>query len=166
MTQSSIKKLGVCVGLRYLDLSYTSVSDITSIANSCEVLRSLQLSGTSLSTYEPLSKLVSLELLNLNFSKIPYVTPIISLYKLRSLDLGHTPIISIKSLNECTRLEELLLDSCGIQDTQNVTESLTCIEGMTSLKYMNVGATELVAWTEHIADLSNGEIAIESKPRK
>jgi hypothetical protein len=58
-----------CSAIWFIDLSYTKC-DSVSFLSSCVVLRSLVLSGLTISDYSPLSALTSLELLSLSNSNV------------------------------------------------------------------------------------------------
>lgn len=100
-----------CPNLKYLDLSYTSIDDLSPVVTTCSILQGLNLSGTHrLVDYNPLSELLTLQYLSLRNSYITNIDCLAPLVLLRSLDLGGTAINDIKPLRHCTRLEELSLD--------------------------------------------------------
>lgn len=133
--------LSMCKGLVYLNISYTSISDLSPLTH-CEVLRALVAAGVRCSSYIDLQYLTSLELLNLAFSSIVNTDSLRDLIRLRSLDLGHTLINSLSGVERLTRLEELLIDTTALSEEclPRVSQQL---KTMRQLRLVNVGDTLL-----------------------
>ena len=70
LTSNVFNELIRCKTLMYLDLSYTSIIDISVLMLNCLDLKSLNISGCILESYEPLRNMIQLELLNLISSSI------------------------------------------------------------------------------------------------
>lgn len=166
ISSTLFSKLSICRGLRHLDVSYTNFSDISCVSGNCLVLQSLVLAGLKLSSYEPISQLTTLQLLNLNFSNITALSPLSTLCRLRSLDLGNTPVSCVTSLGACTMLEELILDATGIQRTPVPKEDLTSLSSLTSLKSLNIAATSFMTCVEDLSASLSKQIYLEITPRR
>lgn len=138
----SFSLFGMCQSIEYLDVSFTQidVEGLSVIASNCCVLKSIQLAGTNLENYDPLSKLSQLQLVNLRASSIQQLEPLFNLLLLRSLDLGYTNITSLDPITGLTRLEELALDSCVGISNQAAKDAIFSLKG---LKFVNVGGHDL-----------------------
>ena len=165
LSRNCVNFLSLCQNILYLDMSYTAINSVDTLADNCLVIRSLYLCGTNLTTCESLSKMTSLELLNLSFSSFSNTTTLSPLIKLRSLDLGHSKINSIMGLSSMSRLEELLIDSSELRNQKYVKQSLEVLGSLKELKLLNVGGTELAAWTEQISPLASQDLYIDCSTR-
>eukprot|EP01041_Mallomonas_annulata_P004620 gene4620-9177_t len=165
ISNHAFKEISICIGLKYLDVSYTSFQDL-SILENCFVLQSLCLSGIDLPTFSTLSRITSLELLNLSFSSIQDIRPISNLIKLRSLDLGNTDIQSIVSLEKCTRLEELLLECTDLHGSKCTTESIESLTKLTNLRFLSIAGTDLFDIKENLETTLGPDVYIELKSQK
>lgn len=163
ITSGLFSKLSLCRGLRYLDVSYTKFANIACVAENCLVLQSLFLAGLQLPSYNALSQLTTLQLLNLNFSNIKDLSPLTPLCRLRSLDLGNTPVTCLTSLITCTRLEELILDATGIPVSKANLESLSALK---SMKLLNIAATALISCIEELTSCIPKDVHIDLSARR
>lgn len=178
--------LASCRSLLYLDLSFTSFSNLSSIANNCSVLKALNVAHTQIVDFSPIQELVTLEVLNLRHTSFSDCSLLQPLQILRSLDMGETAIRTIGPLVHMYRLEELLLDRCaGLLQTKDTietsildmmdeheetlkgTELRACLMKLSGLRLLNVseiGASD--DWMDAYLALSHEEICIESKSRR
>ena len=170
LVPTSFYDFNICTNLQYLDVSYTQIDDLDPITDNCTVLRSLVLAGIeflSPVTFQPLSKLVSLELLSLRSSNIESSEYLQGLLQLRSLDLGHSGISSIGCLQGLTRMEELCLDHSMLKGEACVPESLHCLSRLKLLRLLNVCGTELEKASASILDVvPPGGFSLEAKSRR
>ena len=90
-------------GPRELDLSGTSISDLSPIVNLTK-LESLDLMETSVSDISPLTNFVTLQSLNLMGTSVSDISPIVALTALQSLNLlgtpasDHVPIMNLRDI--------------------------------------------------------------------
>lgn len=81
-----------------------------------EDLRSLVLTGNSVTSIEPIGGLGKLQTIGLRSNKISDISPLSRMFLLTSLDLTDNSIVNISALSGCTGLEELHLGSNSIRD--------------------------------------------------
>ena len=163
-TVASLEDLPYFTGLRTLSLHHSSASMDLSVLAQLPTLRTLDLSGCTLSsaamsTIVSLPELTSLnlsgcavidinaliglqklEFLDLSNNTISDLTALSALQALKELHLTNNPIKSITYLNNCLSLERLYIENCGIV-------RLSGIAGNASLQ-------ELYCSGNEIADLS------------
>jgi hypothetical protein len=168
LTNLSLGNIHRCQGLQYLNLSYTGIENISPLMN-LPILRSLSLAGLNLINYDELRWLVTVEILNLQYSNFSKPELLTDFCLLRSLDLGHTPITTLVGLEELTRLEELYLDSTRrLTDQPKVMESLLLILKHSSegLKYLQLGDSIFIkSFHQLLGQLSSSKVTIATKPR-
>jgi hypothetical protein len=99
----TLRKMACLSNLRFLDLSWTSVSDLSPLSDLMN-LDHLHLEGTLVSDVSPLSGLVNLSFLNLSGTPVSDVSPLASLVNLRFLDVTRTFVSDVSSLSHLTKL--------------------------------------------------------------
>ena len=180
--------LSGCRALLYLDLSFTSFSNLSIVTN-CTVLKALNVAHNPIVDFSPIQELVTLEVLNLRHTNFSDCSLLHSLQLLRSLDLGETAISTITPLVHMYRLEELLLDRCadlitstsnpeiveptfaiGIDSNRDTTkenelrETLLKLSGLRLVNVSDIGVSD--EWMDGYLALSHEEICVESKSRR
>ena len=115
-TVASLEDLPYFTGLRTLALHHSSASMDLSVLAQLPTLRTLDLSGCTLSS-AAMSTIVSLpELTSLNLSGCAVIdlTALSALQALKELHLTNNPITSLANLKNCTQLEILYANQCSI----------------------------------------------------
>jgi hypothetical protein len=172
-----------CEALLFLDLSFTVIDSLSCIADSCLALRALNIAHCmQLTDFTPLAKMVTLQLLNLRSTGFTNSELLHDLVLLRSLDMAHTQISSIRPLHPLYRLEELLLDGCEllcvgptVEDietqrqitTQAQSELLSSLLELKPLRLLNIGETGLAeTWKENYLLQCHIDLCLETKSRR
>ncbi len=127
-----------CPNLLYLDLSYTHCNDLSGIYKFCTYLKALNIAGVTLleADLRGIDALADLEALSIRESNVTDISAVASLLLLRSLDLGRTKIDKLdKGLHDKERLEEILLDGCITNLSQ---EFIFAMSKMKRLKVVNI----------------------------
>eukprot|EP01038_Epipyxis_sp_PR26KG_P008123 gene8123-11001_t len=171
LTANAFLSFHLSQSLMYLDVSYTQISELNSIANHCKMLKAINLSGTKrVISYEPLSQLLILEVLSLRSSAITSIDSIKDLICLRSLDIGKTAITTITPISRLTRLEELLLDGFQLPNLSgNIELSREIIDifhGLNCLRLINLCETPLNEYREEIRTGFKHEMHLERASRR
>ena len=125
-------------GSRELDLSGTSISDISPLVN-LTMLESLDLTETSVSDISSLTSLVTLQSLNLTGTSVSDISPIVALTALRSLDLVGTQVLDLAPLANLTALQSLNLFEIPASDLAPIMN----LRNLKSLKVENAQASDL-----------------------
>ena len=99
----------------YLNLSYSKLSDISSISQ-LHSLQFLNLHNSAISDISPLSTLQNLKSLNLSETDVSNISPLSNLHSLQSLDLSETAISDISPLSTLQNLKSLNLSETAISD--------------------------------------------------
>jgi internalin A len=107
-TPGNTAALGSLTGLRFLSLSGTSNTDITSLTNLTN-LQSLDLSSSLVTDFTPLAGLTSLTTLNLADDVITNLSFLTNLTSLVSLNISSDKLVDISRLNALTNLSSLYL---------------------------------------------------------
>ena len=143
-----------CTALMFVDLSFTSFLDLK-VLLPLGNLKALILGGVRVNDFSTLSYFEGLEVLSLrNCQGLEHLEDVKDLVTLRALDIGHCPkILSISSLQGLTRLEELVIDSCGLQSAAHVPPSIASISMMTQLRLLNVQQTALMDHRDSLLDI-------------
>ena len=102
-------------GSRKLDLSDTSISDLSPIVN-LSMLESLSLRETNVSNISPITKLTALQSLDLERTQISDLTPLAKLTALGSLSLFHTPATNLAPIKGLRSLQSLKLSDPEVSD--------------------------------------------------
>jgi Leucine-rich repeat (LRR) protein len=165
LTNNCLENIGRCLGLQYLNLSYTKVENISPLMN-LPMLRSLSLAGLVLINYEDLRWLVTVEILNLQYSNFSKPELLSDFNLLRSLDLGNTMISSISDLRRLDRLEELCLDSTKRFKDETISESIQTLQCFPDLKYLQIGNSPLVKSFHTLQQSISPLTSIITKPRR
>ena len=165
LTNYCLDNIGRCLGLQYLNLSYTNIENISPLMN-LPVLRSLSLAGLFLINYEDLRWLVTLEILNLQYSNFSKPELLIDFILLRSLDLGNTKISSITDLKNLVRLEELYLDSTKYLKDEMNPNSIQTLQCLPDLKYLQIGNSSLTKSCHTLRQSISPLTSIITKPRR
>jgi len=105
---SALADLAGVSSLEYLDLSYSSVSDISSLPD-LPGLREINLSFTSVSDVSPLAGLTSLEAVNLSNSNVSDLSALAGLPNLRRLWATSCSISDVSSLRSMSGLKQVNL---------------------------------------------------------
>ena len=113
--------------LESLDLTETSVSDISPIAV-LTALRSLDLMGTQVSDFTPLAELTDLQSLNLFETPASDLTPIRNLRNLQSLELGDAQVSDLDLLVKLPELRSLALAGSSYLDISPLSKCLALQE--------------------------------------
>ena len=144
-TVASLEDLSYFTGLRSLSLHHGAALDL-SVLSQLPTLRTLDLSGCTLSTaamntivtlpeltslnlsgcavaeIDTLISLQKLEALDLSNNTISDLTALSALLSLRELRLTNNPITSLSNLKNCTELETLYADQCAITRISGLAE--------------------------------------------
>ena len=102
-------------GSRELDLSGTSVSDLSLLVN-LTMLESLDLMGTSVSDISPIANLTELRSLDLMGTQVSDLNPLAKLTELRSLDLVDTPASDLAPVMNLRNLQLLGVENAQVSD--------------------------------------------------
>lgn len=165
LTSNCLNNIGKCQGLLYLNISYTTIENISPLIN-LPLLKSLSIAGLHLINYDDIKWLVTLEILNTQFSNFSKPELLCNFNVLRSLDFGHTPITNINGIQRLTRLEELYLDSTPyIQESSNqmIVNSLV---DLSSLKLLQIGNSNLTKALNLFQQTLPPLVTIVTKPRR
>jgi hypothetical protein len=130
------------------------------------MLRSLSLAGLFLINYEDLRWLVTVEILNLQYSNFSKPELLCDFNLLRSLDLGNTKISSISELKKLVRLEELYLDSTKCLKDETTPESIHTLQLLPDLKYLQIGDSLLTKSCHTLRQSISPLTMIVTKPRR
>ena len=114
-TVASLEDLPYFTGLHSLSLHHGTGLDL-SVLSQLPTLRTLDLSGCTLSTaaMNTIVTLSELTSLNLSGCAVAEIDALISLQKLETLDLSNNPVTSLNNLKNCTELETLYAGQCAI----------------------------------------------------
>ena len=134
-----------CSELKSLDLTGTSVTDISPL-RSCSKLTSLKLIGLQgLRDISYLSSCSELEFLDLSRSGVTNISALSSCSMLKSLDLSGTRVSTISALGSCSNLENLRLLNCIW------VSSISPLKSCSKLKDLNLFRTNV----SNISDLQS-----------
>ena len=125
-------------GSRELDLSGTSISEISPLVN-LTMLESLDLMDTNVSDISPLSNLIMLESLDLMDTNVSDISPIANLTALDSLDLVGTQVSDLDPLAKLTELRSLDLSNTPASDLAPIMG----LKNLRSLKLENTQVSDL-----------------------
>ncbi len=117
----------------HLDLSGTDLSSVEPLKG-LTALKSLQLSETNVSNVEPLKALTALEELYLTGTGVSNVEPLKGLTGLAWLSLSGTNVSNVEPLKGLTALQELSLDLTGVY-------SVEPLKQLTALKWLYLTGT-------------------------
>ena len=156
----------ICTALVYLDLSFSNILDL-SVLRPLIALKSLVMGGVRVNDFSQLKYLDTLELLSLRQCLgLQDLSDVCQLKTLRSLDIGYCrKVSSISPLKQLTRLEELVLDSSGLQLNEHVSESIVCVSCLPNLRMLNVSNTALSDHREKLIESMHIEALLESESR-
>jgi Leucine-rich repeat (LRR) protein len=129
----SIDPLGQLVNLQVLDLSWTSVLDLSPIRNLTE-LRTLSIEGTDVSDITALKYADKLTRLNINNTNVPDISVIAERNSLESLEMKSTPVEDFGPVAGLTSLKSISLERTQITD-------LSPLSSLTRLEDVNLSAT-------------------------
>lgn len=121
--------------LRRLNLSQTSITDLSPIRNLGELVE-LNLSHTAIRDLSPLRYLTKLMKLNLNTTEAADISVVQRMPKLLSLDLGYTGVTDLAPLMELSELSYLNLQATKIS-------GLSAIENLTQITELNISRTSV-----------------------
>jgi Leucine-rich repeat (LRR) protein len=133
LTPQDIAALGTLLGLEYLDLTGTNLSDTSPIAR-LRKLQKLDLRHTPISDISALARLKGLKQLDLSGTKVSEISPLASLTDLHTLNLRHTQIRDLSPLAGLTALK--LLDLSG-----NRIADLAPLAQLTDLRILDLSGT-------------------------
>lgn len=154
----SVDPLSELSDLVYLDISGTSIDDI-SILRNANKLKVLYANSTLIDDISPLKYCITLEELELSNTGINDLSVLNSLHNLKKLDLSNTTISRINHLKSCPNLTSLNLSGCPIsslgalQDlnqlnnldiSNTLVRDLTPISNMKELRSLNISGTSIV----------------------
>ncbi|MCW1930878.1 leucine-rich repeat domain-containing protein [Pararhodobacter zhoushanensis] len=125
-------------GLRFLDLDYTHVSDLTPLSG-LTGLTELYLTGTPVGDLTPLSGLTGLTVLSLEDTPVSELTPLSGLTKLSALRLSGTPVSDLTQLSGLTGLTELWLMGTQVSDLTPLSD----LTGLTALYLSGTPVSDL-----------------------
>lgn len=106
-----------------LDLSQTPLADAAPLAGFTE-LRSLNLSGTAVSSLSALRNLRHLRVLDLHATGVGELNPLAGMVALRKLDLSRTPVASVADLSAMHELVWLNLSRTAVADLAPLGEAV------------------------------------------
>ena len=161
-TVASLEDLPYFTGLRTLSLHHSSASMDLSVLAQLPTLRTLDLSGCTLSS-AAMSTIVSLpELTSLNLSgcAVIDINALIGLQKLEFLDLSNNTISDLTALSALQALKELYLANNQIADI-SVLASCTALQTL-DLSFNAVTDISIVSELRQLVDLnvSNNQITV------
>ena len=104
----NIEPLAALVGLRYLNLSTTQVSDLTPIRNLTELV-TLDIARTAVADITPLRYAMKLGALNLRGTRVNDLSVLSNLEALQSLDVTGVPATDFTALTSLTQLKRLVV---------------------------------------------------------
>lgn len=151
------KSISLLENLQELDLSWTSIQDLSVLSNlinltelylcglpinNIEILSNLsklerlELDDTQVEDLAPLSHHKYLEYLDLSGSQVSDLSPLGELTNLYSLDLSNTPITNINALAQLQNLQTLNLSNTAIAN-------IDALEQMTSLEILHLDRTRI-----------------------
>jgi internalin A len=118
----------------------------------CAAIRSLDLSGTSVTDVSPLAGLEDLQTVDLWGTGVTDVSPLAELEKLRTLDLMNTGVADVSPLAGLENLQILTLSDTGVTDVS----PLAGLKDLQLLNLMNTGVTDVspLAGLEKLRTLS------------
>eukprot|EP01031_Cornospumella_fuschlensis_P026618 gene26618-32167_t len=155
-----------CSVLLYLDISYTSCSDLDIVFNKCRQLKTLNIAGLELidAHLEGIEYLVDLQVLSIRSSNIQDIAAVGQLEMLRSLDLGCTRLRNVHTaLAMQHRLEELLLDNCTLLDKIDISKR---VPHLPELKLLNVADSDFTLFKDLMPPKINHRVYIEATTRR
>jgi Leucine-rich repeat (LRR) protein len=129
----SIDPLAQLLTLRQLDISGTSVSDLTPIRNLTELVE-LQAANTAITDLQPLKYSSHLEILNLSNTRVNNIAVVERMTNLKKMNLSGTPVTDFAPLVALTGLLEADLSNTKIA-------TLTTCENLTQLTELNIAGT-------------------------
>jgi Leucine-rich repeat (LRR) protein len=168
LSQSIFSQLILCRGLQFLDLSWTSFTDL-SILSELSGLKSLILSGNKLSNLSDIKFLPQLELVSLRYTDIESLLPLSNVYGLRSLDIGHCyKLLDIEGLACCTRLEELIMDSAAkrVNPEAFLSHCENIFSNLKELRFLSIHGTKLEQYKEEILSSLDINICLQIESRE
>jgi hypothetical protein len=112
---SGIEPLSALKNLRILDLSHTSVYDLSALTDLSN-LQGLYLNHTAVSDINPLSTLKNLQSLGLDFTDVSDIEPLRALINLENLSIGGPNVRDINSLRALINLKSLDLGWSNVSD--------------------------------------------------
>ena len=161
---NSFNLFSLCTFINFIDLSFTNCLDISPIIQNCRFLKSLNISGLRLVSFEPLEEATSLELLNLCKTNITSLVSLKNLTKLRYLDLGQTEVINIDCIVVMTKLAYLSLDSCDILSESSVLHTLPELK---SIKILNIAENKFSKdWQSVLFHSLKNEICLQNESKR
>ncbi len=133
--------------LRGLDLSKTSVSDVSALSGLTK-LEGLDLSQTAVTDISALSGLTNLDWINLSQTAVSDISALSGLTHLWGLSLRQTSVSDVSALSGLTNLRELDLSQTAISDVSTLSE-------LTNLRGLNLSETAVndVSALAHLTQL-------------
>lgn len=153
----TLEPLAQLTRLRYLNLSATTVSDLTSIRNLTELtdlsiagtpvkdlsalryaasMKKLNASNTAVSSTEPLQKMPVLEWLELSNSQVSDLTPLGALHELQYLSLAGAPVAEVAPVGKLSKLTTLNISRTSVTE-------LAALTGVHQLATLNIDSTKV-----------------------
>ena len=141
-------------GLKYLNLSYTRVSDLSPLRGLTQLgglhliqtavsdlsplkgmtaLRSLWLDDTAVSDLSPLREMIKIEVLSLKRTEVSNLFPLRKMTSMRSLELEQTAVYDISPLRAMTLLNILELNQTEVSDLAPLAK-MTALRGLSLYK--------------------------------
>jgi hypothetical protein len=154
----NIEPLARLTNLQKLNISGTSISDLTAIRNLTELrevdasrssvadinvlkyaskITNLNIEGTTINDLSVVKKMPGLQVLNAHGTKVSDLTGIIDLTALTNVDVSKTQISSLVPFQNLTAMQILNVSSTQVAD-------LTPITGLKSLAELNIDSTNIV----------------------
>jgi len=149
---SNLAGIEYCVNLKYLNLEYNQIVDLTTLAGLTK-LTELRLDENQIVDLTPLAGLTKLTELRLDENQIVDLTPLSGLTNLKYLYVGFNEIVDLTPLSGLTELTELWLERNEIVDFTPLSgltnlrrlflyysqiADLTTLSGLTNLKYLDL----------------------------
>ncbi len=163
----SFEPLSQLKNLKTLDLSFTTINDLTPIRNLTDI-GELNISHTQVRDLSPLKYAGNLVKLNVNHTQINDISVLQRMPKLQSLDASVTPVIDVSAIAGLGELTSLNLNNTKISDlaplesltslteldiSQTLAVNLTSLKGLASLQILTSDSTRI----QNISPLSGLE---------
>ena len=132
---TNFSPLSKLIHLKTLNLSGASISDVSALVGFTR-LTTLNLSNNPISDVSPLAGLTQLLSLNLNNTSISDVSVLVGLTKLNALYLSSTSVSDISVLSSLTRLTILYLGGTSVSD-------ILALGDLTNLTELHLGSTSV-----------------------
>lgn len=132
---STAEPLSGLTQLRYLDLSYNTIGNLTPLVGMTQ-LTELYLQHCAVSGLDALAGLSELQTLNLSYNAVADVTPLASLKSLFRLNLSNNRLTSLDPLGNLTALSEL-------DASHNSLTQVTALVGCIGLKELDLSSNQL-----------------------